>query len=275
MSDDEPDESLLELLRLRQSQYSKLNDQSETATKSTGVLSDAEYIYNNTTDVVIDMKGTQSAARLIWEQMQSRSFSTKVWSEHELHPIAKNEATLNFIFTMDLMNFSFWTPSDDETRYRIAYRDKTWTGYNGLVAVISRALDEGVPLTTPSFWIDEDALTTETFRQVFRSTSAEEMPLLDERLEHLREAGRVLVEHFDGSVVKLIESAEHSAATLINLLVDKFVSFRDVATFQGRQVRLLKRASIFVADVWAAFDGQGYGQFDDIDVLTMFPGRSR
>jgi hypothetical protein len=37
-------------------------------------------------------------------------------------------------------------------------------------------------------------------------------------------------------------------------------------------VRFLKRAQIFVADLWAAFDGEGYGEFNDIDKITMFAG---
>nr|GFC61640.1 hypothetical protein [Tanacetum cinerariifolium] len=31
-----------------------------------------------------------------------------------------------------------------------------------------------------------------------------------------------------------------------------------------------KRAQIFVADLWAAFDGESYGEFNDIDKVTMF-----
>ena len=35
-------------------------------------------------------------------------------------------------------------------------------------------------------------------------------------------------------------------------------------------VSFLKRAQIFVADVWSRFGGTGYGEFNDIDTLTMF-----
>ena len=35
-------------------------------------------------------------------------------------------------------------------------------------------------------------------------------------------------------------------------------------------VYFLKRAQIFVADVWHRFEGRGYGEFHDIDSLTMF-----
>ena len=35
-------------------------------------------------------------------------------------------------------------------------------------------------------------------------------------------------------------------------------------------VLILKRAQILVADIWGCYQGQGLGQFDDIDELTMF-----
>lgn len=35
-------------------------------------------------------------------------------------------------------------------------------------------------------------------------------------------------------------------------------------------VFFLKRAQIFVASVWCAFNGTGYGTFDDIHTLSMF-----
>jgi hypothetical protein len=55
-------------------------------------------------------------------------------------------------------------------------------------------------------------------------------------------------------------------------MAEKFPSFRDEGTFERKKVRFLKRAQIFVADLWAAFDGEGYGEFNDIDKITMFAG---
>lgn len=56
----------------------------------------------------------------------------------------------------------------------------------------------------------------------------------------------------------------------MNLLASHFPSFRDEARFEGRRVRFLKRAQILAADLWAAFDGSSYGNFKDIDKITMF-----
>lgn len=49
-----------------------------------------------------------------------------------------------------------------------------------------------IPITRPSFWVDEEACTDDLLRHVFRSATDEEMPLLQERFECLREAGIVL-----------------------------------------------------------------------------------
>ncbi len=78
----------------------------------------------------------------------------------------------------------------------------------------------------------------------------------------------------DRSVIRLIEKADRSAGKLVNLLAKHFPSFRDEARFEGQRVRFYKRAQIFVADLWAAFNGTGYGEFHDIGHLTMFAGKS-
>ncbi|KAF2745161.1 hypothetical protein M011DRAFT_448057 [Sporormia fimetaria CBS 119925] len=266
MSDDEVDHELLDLLR----KSLGLGPKDPSAPPETGVLKDAEFIYNNSTDVALDMRHTKLAAIEIAKQMKEQAYSTKTWSQHELHPKAKDENTLNFIFLMDLLNFSFWSEKSEEKRFSIRYKNRRWTGYWSLVAALQRALDEDIPITTPSFWIDEVQCSEEVLQKVFRSDTEEEMPMFDERVKCMREAGRVIVEEFDSSVAILVEDAKHSAARLVNILADRFSCFRDEGTFERKKVRLLKRAQIFVADVWAAFEGEGYGKFDDIDKITMF-----
>lgn len=138
MSDDEADPELLELLR----KSLGLGPGSSTAPPSTRVLESAEYVCNNSIDVAIDMAGTKAAAHTIWKCMQVREYSTHQWSEHELHPDAKDEHTVNFILTMDLLNFSFFSGLPDNQRFAIEYKGVRWTGYWSLVAALQRALDE-------------------------------------------------------------------------------------------------------------------------------------
>jgi hypothetical protein len=53
-------------------------------------------------------------------------------------------STVAFIFTMDLLNFSFWSEEEEDERFSIEYKGKKWTGYWSLVAALQRALDEGM-----------------------------------------------------------------------------------------------------------------------------------
>lgn len=58
----------------------------------------------------------------------------------------------------------------------------------------------------------------------------------------------------------------------MNILARDFTCFRDEHHYKGRAkpVRFLKRAQILVADLWACFNGESYGEFWDIDKITMF-----
>lgn len=140
MSDDEADPELLELLRKSLGTPNPIS----AGPAQTGVLESAEYIYNNSIDVALDMHGTKAAAATIWDLMQQKEYSCKTWSLHELHPKAKNESTVEFLFIMDLLNFCFWSDNEDpEEAFAVEYHGKIWTGYWSLVAALQRALEEG------------------------------------------------------------------------------------------------------------------------------------
>jgi GH43 family beta-xylosidase len=138
MSDDEADPELLELLR----QHLRGNI-TKAVEPETHVLEGAEYVYNNSIDVALDSQSTKTAAMMIYNEMQKKEYSTKTWASHDLHPKTKDESTVAFIFTMDLLNFSFWSEKNNDERFAIEYKDKKWTGYSSLVAALQRALDEG------------------------------------------------------------------------------------------------------------------------------------
>lgn len=209
MSDEEVDHELLALLR-----KSLGLDDDRTCGAETRVLQDAEFIYNNSIDVAIDYRGTKAAAATIWSAMEKQGFSLKTWSLHELHPKTKDEATVNFIFTMDLLNFCFWPEESSGQGFAVEYHGQRWTGYWSLVAVLQRALDEGrhvgqiyvgpfssltvdaadIPITDPHFWPDQNECTDEILEHVFRSDSSTQIPLLEQRIACLREAGTVMYE---------------------------------------------------------------------------------
>jgi hypothetical protein len=85
----------------------------------------------------------------------------------------------------------------------------------------------------------------------------------------LKDLGRLVRDRYAGRFVGLIEAADASAERLVGLLIE-MPFFRDVSRYADFEVPLFKRAQIVAADLALAFDGQGYGRFEDLDRLTIF-----
>ncbi|KAK3818472.1 MAG: hypothetical protein J3Q66DRAFT_173532 [Benniella sp.] len=209
--------------------------------------------------------------------MKKTHFDTSMWKEHALNPKECNASTVNWIFLVDLLNFSFWSDIDiDDTgiphpdRYRVTFQGVEYTGYWSMVAAINRALDEGIAITSPELIASEERLPDHEIERIFRSDTKEPIPLLQDRIRVMREAGRVLTERFGGSFTNCIVQADNSALKLVDIIASNFSSFCDEAEFCGRKVQIYKRAQILVADLWACFENKGYGEFNDIDEITMF-----
>eukprot|EP00892_Ulva_mutabilis_P007559 jgi/Ulvmu1/5175/UM021_0192.1 len=169
-----------------------------------------------------------------------------------LHFVDGTSHTLQYLLVLDALNFCFW-PVDAMEYDCLSLGLKDYIEQNGHRAISAAALMN---------------VSVENVRQMFRGASV--VPLEEERARLLREVGQVLQSKFSGKVSNLIRKASHSAVHLVTLIAESFPGFRDHAVYNGRQVFFYKRAQIFVADVYGAFQGRGFGYFRDIDELTMF-----
>lgn len=188
-------------------------------------------------------------------------YTTSKWSEPHLHPNEKTPETVAWIFTVDTLNFSFWSSEP----YGIEYEGIVYTGYWALAAAIDRALDEGIHITDPRTWQRPDF--PDIMKKVFRSSTANQVPLLAERIAVLQEAGSVLGTRQFSDI--LVEQG-FSAAKTIEWLTTNLSSYDDTAIYDNMKVKIYKRAQILIADLWACFDGEQWGHFEDIDTITMF-----
>lgn len=123
------------------------------------------------------------------------------------------------------------------------------------------------------------------------------MPNIHERVQRVREVGQVLqagmlsevffsfplciligalfvLKEFDGLAANIIKRANHSACKVVSLITSHFPGFRDASVYKGKLVHFYKRAQIFVADIWGAYnkptDPAHPYFFQDIDRVTMF-----
>ncbi|XP_022662100.1 queuosine salvage protein-like isoform X4 [Varroa destructor] len=149
----------------------------------------------------------------------------------------------------------------------VEYGGKIYHGYWSLCASVNRALEENIPMIEASFY---STVSKEQLKMIFRSNNGSEIPLFDQRLEILHQAGAILKEKYAGKFVNCIRACKSDALGLLSLLVNEFPSFRDEAVYKSKKVSFYKRAQILVADLWACFEGQSLGEFYNIDDITIF-----
>ncbi|XP_065835042.1 queuosine 5'-phosphate N-glycosylase/hydrolase-like [Oscarella lobularis] len=220
-----------------------------------------QYIAANSDHIRISKEAVTKTAGQIYGGVDQKEYAAS-WRNRAVQP----EETPEWIFLIDLLNFSFWSP-DPSTEFAVEYDGAVYTDYFALCAVVKRAHKEGLKLTHPDV---QSRLTYEEFAHAFRSATAQPIPLLKERYELVREAGQTMIKLYDGSFANCVKKCERSAQKLISVVVRDFPSFRDEAEFKGQKVSFYKRAQILVADLWACFEGQGLGEFRDIETLTAF-----
>ncbi|HWN56854.1 MAG TPA: queuosine salvage family protein [Methylomirabilota bacterium] len=176
------------------------------------------------------------------------------------HFLDRGADTAAFIVTLDTINFgSGWFP-----------HLKKRPGLSGYFTIASALNDffraEG-PLTMSRLVHLNGAECARIFGQDAEGPLAYE--LMQRFATALNDLGRLLIDSYRGSFTALIESAGNSAEQLVRLL-SAMPFFDDVAQFRDKRVPFYKRAQLTAADLALAFDGQGWGRFDDLGELTIF-----
>ena len=185
--------------------------------------------------------------------------------EDELSPGITGKELAEWVFVVEILNHCFW-PDPGEPKWEVEYKGKWYSGYWALEASLARAVNEyKIPAQDARFLAN---IQLQDLEKIFAGRG--KIPLLKERLKNLREAGEVLLERWEGSVVYLLEEAGHSALKLIELLRDNFPSFRDEAIYNGKKVYFYKRAQIFPLDLHTKFRGKSWGRWKDLHMLTAF-----
>lgn len=214
----------------------------------------------------VEEEGVQRVAEMLFDLRHSEELSASGWKKaNPLAPAPTSDEALNWVFVVDTMNFSFW-PDTDARQCEVTYNGTTYTGYMTLCAAVTRAMEEGLPITDPKYF---SQMSLDELCHVLRSDNETPMPMLKERHQVLTEGGRVLMEH-GGSFRSFISQTGNDARRMVELITEKIPSYRDVATYEGKSIAFYKRAQILVADFWGIMDARGEGDIINIDWLTMF-----
>jgi hypothetical protein len=223
------------------------------------VLDTAYYVSEVSRKVRIDK---QALARLC-KWFCKVQITVPVWNRR-YHFDGRGKDRVFYLLVLDSLNFCFW-PAPGTAKWEIDCKPERLSGYYALATALKQALESGIPITKADYLAD---LSLGELKGILGGRG--ELQLLQERVQILNELGQVLLEEYGGEATGLVESAGMSAVKLVRLLVEKLSSFQDVAQYLGHAVFFYKRAQIFAADLYGAFNGAAWGSFTDMETLTAF-----
>ncbi len=178
------------------------------------------------------------------------------------------EGDCQLVFLQDAVNFCFWAEENQE-KWKIEYPKGNIIsgGWFGLVVAFKRAREQGIPILEADYLIN---LNSEKTREVFKSATQAQIPLLESRLNNLIEAGTVLKDKFEGKFNTLLDESNFDALEIINLTLKHFPSFRDEANYKGKPVYFFKRAQILANDLSHIKKESKRLDIQKLDQLTAF-----
>lgn len=140
--------------------------------------------------------------------------------------------------------------------------------YETVAKSLRDAFVQGV-LDAPEKWAHTTAQECHAVFNIPRGAHTSLDTLMDDFARHLQDTGAHVREDFNGNVLSLLEAANGSAARLAGI-VGAWAGFCDEAAYKDRTVPFYKRAQIFAADIFLAFQGRTPAAFTDIAALTIF-----
>ena len=178
----------------------------------------------------------------------------------DCHFLGQKEDTVNFLLTLNAINFG--------SGYFPHLRKRSgMSGYFTIASSLNDACERQGPLSAErlaQITVDE---CTRIFDQDPDNSIARE--LMQHFSVALNDLGRFVLVRFKGSFTDLVQSAQSSAGRLVQLLKN-MPYFNDAVSYDGLEVLFYKRAQISAADLSLAFQGRGWGHFEDLDQMTIF-----
>lgn len=222
------------------------------------VLASIKYVLGQSKNVKIDLEAIHSLVSGVKRedlQISEINIAKKRWTFDNL---------LQIIFVFNTVNFCFWAVKGE----------RKWTvkidgeDLDGSIALF-RCIEKEVERNTDFLAGDELAdLSRSHLRKILAGNVL--IPLFEERLKCLNEAGRVLEKQFRNSFTVVYKKAENDAVALADLLVTHFPCFDDTSEYRREKIGFYKRAQLNSKMVSDALVASGKGGLRDLDKLTAF-----
>ncbi|HEY0704911.1 MAG TPA: queuosine salvage family protein [Candidatus Acidoferrales bacterium] len=177
-------------------------------------------------------------------------------------------AAIDFTMVAVTVDFAF-TDFQNHLKFQVDYAGKHYSDSDALFACMKRALDENIDLLNGAYLA---TITRDQLAHIFRGNI--ELPLLDERVEMLRQAGVVLNSKYGGRYHNFINDCAPRCYDKGNGIVERLAAeiprFHDSSPYDGHEIKINKLAQLGVWIMYCNFRQTGAFQLDDTEKLTAF-----
>lgn len=178
------------------------------------------------------------------------------------------DEAIDFILVADCIDTAF-TDFTTHEKFQVEYDGRRWSDSDAEFACLKRALDNGIPILDGKFL---SSITREELHKIFAGNI--EMPMLEEKLAILHDAGAVLAQKYDGRFRNFVRSCSprlyDSGNGLIDRLVKEFPRFNDVSQLDGHEIKFYKLAQLGVWMLYCTLHKSGHFPLEDVDKMTAF-----
>ncbi len=204
------------------------------------IISSTAWVVRNSNSVKIDNRQIDNFCKLISQKIKNG----EIMSQSQL---GQNSLSAQRIFIQDVVNFCFWAEKDKQ-KWMIEYPTGNIIsgGWYSLVGVFDRAIENKIPILNAKFL---EKLSLMEAREIFKSTTQTQIPLLTDRVKYLNKIGKILSENFDGDIQNFLAQISHDALELATALIKTFPVFDDFAIYKKHKINFYKRAQIFIYDL--------------------------
>ena len=175
---------------------------------------------------------------------------------------------IDFILVSNSTDTAF-TNFDTHVKFQVDYAGQHWSDSDAEFACLKRAMDQGVPILDGNYLAK---VTRDQLNKIFQGNI--EMPMLDEKLAVLHQAGKVLADKYDGHFHNFVRSCSpklyDSGNGLIDRLVKEFARFNDVSLLDGHEIKFYKLAQLGIWMLYGAMHPSGKFRLDDPEKMTAF-----
>jgi hypothetical protein len=222
------------------------------------VLSSTKTVVDNSKEVRVTKEKIHNLVKKVRKedlQISEIGLAKYSWSLEEI---------VQIVFLFNTINFCFWAKKGEE-KWTVEIDGKTLDGSAALFRCLEKEVKKNFKFLRGDFLAD---LSEEKLRQILKGNVA--IPLFEERLQCLHEAGRVLKSKFDNSFWKIYQAANNDAILMADLLVPNFPKFNDISGWNGKTIAFYKRAQLnskMISDALVSF---GKKPLKNLDKLTAF-----